>query len=182
MPIEHVIFDAFGTIVKRKKPFSLLRLRAHVPAQFDWDRAMLQSFDWSRAAEGTEYAKELQEDLDGVQMFDDMPQAFEQLKTAGVSWSVMSNLASCYGPPLQKALSPFDPGQWFLSYENGMKKPNPDYYRYALKALGFTKYPEKVVFIGDHARHDVLGPALEGMNALRVRRENLSMAQLLNNI
>ena len=36
-----------------------------------------------------------------------------------------------------------------------------------------------VLFVGDHAKHDVQGPALVGMNALRVRRHVVGMRDML---
>lgn len=50
-----------------------------------------------------------------------------------------------------------------FSVEHRVRKPNPEIYRIALRELGVE--PERVVFVGDRVREDVLGPKSLGMRA-----------------
>lgn len=178
MSIAHVIFDGFGTLVERQRPMSFYahaRRRTDVP--IDWQCAMTATFAWEEWARSIGRHDELLMDLENVVLFKDIPTTIRMLVNAGVGVSVMSNLASCYGLPLQKALASFEVQHWFLSYRDGMKKPDSRYYQHALDTLGLQG--RHVLFVGDHAKHDVMGPALSGLNALRVRREIVSMNRML---
>lgn len=178
MAIAHIIFDGFGTLVERQRPMSF---HAHVkrtsPIRIDWNRAMTDEFAWTQWATSLNREQELMDDLENIAVYKDIPQTLAMLSRAGVGCSVMSNLASCYGAPLQKALAPFGVQNWFLSYRDGMKKPDPRYYAHALATLGLSG--KNVIFVGDHAKHDVLGPALSGLNAMRIRRDHLNMHDML---
>jgi len=50
-----------------------------------------------------------------------------------------------------------------FSVEQGVRKPNPEIYRTALRALGVA--PGEVVFVGDRVREDVRGPQALGMRS-----------------
>ena len=50
-----------------------------------------------------------------------------------------------------------------FSVEQGVRKPNPEIYRTALRALGVA--PGDVVFVGDRVREDVRGPQALGMRS-----------------
>ena len=178
MNIKHVIFDGFGTLVERQKPMSFSTyMKCASSVQIDWARAMTAPFSWIDWAQSIGHSAQFDDDLGSIILYQDIPVTLHSLTKAGVEFSVMSNLASCYGPPLQKALSIFPVKNWFLSYADGMKKPDALYYQHALKTLGLPG--RHVLFVGDHAKHDVLGPSLVGMNALRVRRDALSMNRML---
>lgn len=176
--LKHVIFDGFGTLVRRKCPMSFYQFTGEASAvPIDWARAMTVSQDWVAWANSIGRGAELVEDLNTISLYDDIPRTLRMLDYTGIRFSVMSNLASCYGPALQKALAPFDVDRWFLSYADGMKKPDPRYYAHALDCLGLRA--DEVLFVGDHAKHDVMGPALAGLNAMRVRREHIGMHTML---
>ena len=51
-----------------------------------------------------------------------------------------------------------------FSVEHRVRKPNPEIYRVALRALGIE--PTEVVFVGDRVREDVRGPQALGMRAV----------------
>ena len=138
---------------------------------------MTASFLWDDWAKSIGRFSQFEDDLTNIAVYSDITPTLHALTRSGIGFSVMSNLASCYGPPLQKALSNFSVENWFLSYADGMKKPDALYYQHALLTLGLP--PENVLFVGDHAKHDVMGPSLAGMNALRVRRELVSMDRML---
>ena len=178
MVSTHVIFDGFGTLVERQRPMSFyahMKCTSSVPIQ--WEQAMTTTFAWNHWAQGLGLEQELLDDLESIALYNDIPKTLAMLSSAGVGFSIMSNLASCYGAPLQKALVPFCVQHWFLSYRDGMKKPDPRYYAYALATLGLVG--KNVIFVGDHAKHDVLGPALSGFNAMRIRRDHMSMYEML---
>lgn len=178
MAIEHVIFDGFGTLVERLRPMSFYaHMKCTSSVHIEWERAMTAPFDWSAWADSIGRQSELDEDLHGIVLYSDIARTLGMLGKRGIGFSVMSNLASCYGAPLRQALRPFPVQHWFLSYADGMKKPDPAYYAHALSTLGLKG--KNVLFVGDHAKHDVMGPSLSGLNALRVRRQALSMHAML---
>lgn len=179
MVSTHIIFDGFGTLVERRRPMSFYaHMKCTSPVPIHWERAMTASFAWDDWAKSVGCEQELVDDLESIVVYNDIPRTFSMLSHAGVGFSIMSNLASCYGAPLQKALAPFCVQNWFLSYRDGMKKPDPRYYAYALATLGLAG--KNVIFVGDHAKHDVLGPALAGFNAMRIRRDHMSMYEMLS--
>lgn len=176
--LKHVIFDGFGTLVHRKCPMSFAQFATEpTEVAIDWKRAMTAPSDWLGWAASIGQDQALAADLSSIVLYKDIPRTLRMLDYAGIRFSVMSNLASCYGAPLQQALAPFDVHRWFLSYADGMKKPDPRYYEHALGCLDLSA--GEVMFVGDHAKHDVLGPALVGLNAMRVRREHISMDAML---
>lgn len=178
MSIEHVIFDGFGTLVERQRPMSFYaHMQRPSKVSIDWGRAMTAPFAWEDWAASIGYQQALGDDLQSIVVYPDIAPTMRMLVDAGIGVSVMSNLASCYGPALQKAMAPFDIQHWFLSYADGMKKPDPLYYGHALNILGLPA--NRVLFVGDHAKHDVMGPARSGFNALRVRRSVLNMQDML---
>ena len=178
MSIEHVIFDGFGTLVERRRPMSFYaHMQTPTSHAIAWERAMTAAFDWRAWAQELAKEKQLDADLNSIVLYSDIAQTLRMLDYAGIGYSVMSNLASCYGPPLQAQLKPWRVQNWFLSYADGMKKPDPAYYAHALSTLGLKG--KNVLFVGDHAKHDVMGPSLSGLNALRVRRQALSMHAML---
>lgn len=178
MAIKHVIFDGFGTLVERQKPMSFYaHMKCASPLLIDWEHAMTAPFAWHEWALSIEQQAKLDDDLENIVLYNDIAATLGMLDSAGIGYSVMSNLASCYGKPLQDALAGFPVQNWFLSYSDGMKKPDPRYYEHALNILGLPG--KQVLFVGDHAKHDVLGPSLSGLNALRVQRHLLSMHDML---
>ena len=178
MSIEHVIFDGFGTLVERRRPMSFYaHMQTPTSQAIAWNCAMTAAFDWRAWAQELGKEEQLDADLNSIVLYSDIAQTLRMLDYAGIGYSVMSNLASCYGPPLQAQLKPWRVQNWFLSYADGMKKPDSCYYQHALKVLDLPA--RHVLFVGDHAKHDVQGPALVGMNALRVRRHVVGMRDML---
>lgn len=51
-----------------------------------------------------------------------------------------------------------------FSVEHGVRKPNPEIYRIALRTLSVE--PGEVVFVGDRVREDVRGPQSLGMRSV----------------
>jgi len=51
-----------------------------------------------------------------------------------------------------------------VSEEVGIKKPNPDLFRMALKRLGLE--PEECLYVGDHPVNDIEGAAAVGMETI----------------
>jgi HAD superfamily hydrolase (TIGR01549 family) len=178
MAIAHVIFDGFGTLVERQRPMAFyahMKCKTLVP--IEWAQAMTTPLPWTDWANSIGKQQELMDDLDSIVPYSDVTDTLRMLDSAGIGFSVMSNLASCYGDPLQRALSLFRVQHWFFSYADGMKKPDPRYYAHALNTLNLSG--AHVLFVGDHAKHDVMGPSLAGLNALRVRRSIISMSDML---
>ena len=125
MPIAHVIFDAFGTLVRRPNPFSF----RHHPLPSP-ETAMTEVRDWHAWTDQHGVQEDLQRDLDSIVAYDDVLPTLEALRQHNIGWSIMSNLASCYGDPLRRALAvteTYPPKYWFLSYQDGLRKPDAVY-------------------------------------------------------
>ena len=171
MSIAHVIFDAFGTLVRRPNPFSF----RHHPLPSP-ETAMTEVRDWHAWTDQHGVQEDLQRDLDSIVAYDDVLPALEALRQHNIGWSIMSNLASCYGDPLRRALAvteTYPPKYWFLSYQDGLRKPDAVYYNSAVLTIGL--HPEALLFIGDTRRDDVEGPASVGMNAVLLDRNRTTL-------
>lgn len=175
MPISHVIFDAFGTLVRRPNPLSFRQYP--IP---NATMAMREVRDWYAWAEQCDARDGLIKDIGSIESFPDTAPTLDALQSHRISWSVMSNLASCYGEPLEQTLRrthSYTPKHWFLSYKDGLQKPAPRYYNHAVRTIGL--HPESILFVGDHLRHDVEGPMSVGMNAVHANRASASLLDIV---
>lgn len=178
MSIKHIIFDGFGTLVYRKEPMNFRAMaNTHSDVLIQWDEAMLRAFDWMAWSESVGLKDTLLQDLNTVEVYGDIDSTVDMLRARGIEFSVMSNLASCFGEPLQKALERFSVAHWFLSYKDEMKKPDPNYYAYALECIGGS--PQDILFVGDHGMHDVAAPIAAGMRGIQIQRKEKDMRVLL---
>ena len=108
-----------------------------------------------------EFRRELDEELAGLQLSDEVPTVIIKVRAAGLQLAVCSNLAFEYGGAARQLLPDFD--AHILSFEVGAAKPDHRIYAATCRMLHCA--PREVVFIGDSKRCDVHGPQGFGMQA-----------------
>lgn len=190
MKISGVIFDAFGTLIdikKRTNPFLQLlkhgRRQGRKPRADDTQIIMTRDVDLTEAALslGIEIGdvdlqrieRLLQEELDSMTLFPEAQQAIDMLRQAGIRIAVCSNLASGYGPSVQRLLPDLD--AYGFSYQIGAIKPDPTIYLKTCEMLGVEPAGElganrRVLMIGDSPQCDRDGPRANGINGFLLNR------------
>ncbi len=88
-----------------------------------------------------------------------------QLKKQGYKVAIMSN-STCFDARYmeQRTHLTRHVDYKFFSFDHGMIKPNPAFYRKVLKATGYR--PEEALMIGDNRTDDFSAPKKTGMNAI----------------
>lgn len=166
-----IVFDVFGTLIRfgggRLNPYRWLLegrhqsrserlpfLSRNVPAEvFAKELGLLHVMP--------EFRRDLEEELAGLRLFDEVEEVLARLRIAGHRLAVCSNLAYEYGPAVRRLLPNVE--AYIFSYEVGATKPDPAIYAAVCESLGYA--PGDVVFIGDSKRSDLHGPSAFGMQA-----------------
>lgn len=108
--------------------------------------------------------------------FDDVPEALDGLRRAGVAVRVGSNFDGRLRGVLRGLPSLGDLAETaIVSSAVGFRKPHPAFYRAACESLGLP--PSQILFVGDDPANDVDGPRSSGLKSLlldRPRRHALS--------
>jgi len=176
--ISAVCFDAFGTLIKYGgHPINPYR---HL-TQSEHNRAAERRQFLTRNAGLADIASELglshmlpiiqaelNEELSGLQLFPEVQQTLDKLRTHGKRMAVCSNLAAAYGPVVRQLLPLLD--AHILSFEVGAAKPEPAIYSKVCDQLSCQ--PNEVLFIGDSKRCDLEGPIAFGMEARWLDRKS----------
>lgn len=186
--VKGVIFDAFGTVVRigdKKRPYRLLLDAAarmgRTPRKEDVPALMSMNFGLAAAAawmgvqlplqEITEIEQALFEELATVTPFAEVSPTLAQLRTAGFTIGLCSNLAEPYAAPIHCVLpEAFDAYVW--SFEVGSVKPEDAIYSVACFMTGCA--PHELLFVGDTYAADVEGPRRFGMQAIHLARDGKS--------
>ena len=172
--IKAVVFDVFGTLIgqtsTRLHPYQLLGVRQHGLAASPLMTRDVAGAVWlgelGRGHLVPEFERRLKNDLDTLALFDDVPEAFARVRSAGLGLAVCSNLAQAYGAKVRETFPDVD--AHILSFEVGAAKPEPAIYDAVCNALSVL--PGEVLFIGDSQRCDVLGPRAHGMQSFWLDR------------
>ena len=189
--IKAVVFDVFGTLVeirdKRRTYAQLLGFlerSGRTADRSDGARIMSTQADLAGSARALgvaltpdDLAKlevDLAAELASIECFPDTIPAIESLKVAGLQVGLCSNLATPYGPPVQRLLPPMDAYAW--SYVAGAVKPDPRIYGHVCEALCVS--PREVLMIGDTLCADYVGPRAFGMHACHLARSGEGSAKL----
>lgn len=192
MKIAAVIFDAFGTLARIKRPThpygQLLREGKRQGRKFrpdDMQTLMTHKLSISQAAAwfGIQVSPDrldlleqaLEAELASIEPFPDALEAIAMLRAAGTRTAICSNLAMPYGPAIHQVFSNLD-GYGF-SYRVGAMKPSPIIYRHTCDLLGVRPGDDfgshgRVVMIGDSPRCDRDGPRQCGISGFLLRREH----------
>lgn len=183
--INAVCFDVFGTLIhftgRRVNPYR------HLINATDEKLPLLtlnEKIEFFAEQLGLGYLvpvmrRELENEVSGLQLFNDVEDVIKQLRARNKKIAVCSNLAAEYGDAVKAMLPGMD--AYVFSYEVGEVKPAPAIYQSVCSSLG-TK-PGKTLFIGDSKRCDFTGPAKFGMRSIWLRRDQgqyLAIALLTN--
>ncbi len=108
-----------------------------------------------------------------VTPYPDARPTLSRLKAAGLKICVVSN--SCFPGNVHRAeLARFDLFKYIdafvFSSGVGVRKPHRDIYLKALRRLALE--PDEVLFVGDRQHEDVLGPQMNGISAVLIRRNH----------
>ena len=182
--IKAIIFDLFGTLVEiseSSQPFRELTRKLNLDTERAFYLAMTTEnrtlYDYVKQldAEPPDGIETLQAKLDqkvqSVRLFDDTLSALRELKSSGLNFALISNLASPYKPSFfELGLDQFF-DEVVFSCDCGYAKPQEEIYRLALQQLDLS--PEQTVMVGDSYECDVVGPEAIGIKALHLVRNGL---------
>lgn len=182
-----IVFDAFGTLIR----FGPDRLNPYRHFVHPADRTPLSRQPFlTRAVPIERFAQEqgrhdlipviqaeLQQEINGLALFDDVEESLSRLKSDGIKIAVCSNLAADYGDSVRRLLPEMD--AYVFSFEVGAVKPDPAIFQAVCDALSCK--PPDVLFVGDSRRCDVEGPRRFGMNARWLnRKEGATLVSVLD--
>ncbi|UUA73775.1 MULTISPECIES: HAD family hydrolase [unclassified Cellvibrio] len=179
-----IVFDLYGTLVQfgiKHHPFRKILLWAREqgrsPKPDDARKLMTVDKDCGEllATLGifppanmlTQLHQEIQEELAGLTLFDDVLPTLDFLTSRGVPLAICSNLAKPYGAVIDQLLPQFNFTR-HLSYEIGAIKPDIEMYESILTDTGLI--PEQILFIGDTSLADYEGPTKFGFRAKHLVR------------
>lgn len=166
-----IVFDAFGTLVQPRRGANAYdRLSAAAGGRRMPFLTRNVGADTFAEELGVGYlwpliARELAAELSQLSLYEDVPPVLGRLRTRH-KIAVCSNLAQPFGAPVRALLPGLD--AYLLSFELGVKKPDPAIYQAACAALRCQ--PRDVLWIGDSRRADYEGPQACGMQARLIDR------------
>lgn len=175
--VKAVIFDVFGTLLRSVRPNGpYVKLSRQIPSvNFLVKRHEMMTTDrpfedylseLPAGTDGWDLLDDLQAELDAITPFEDVAAYIDVLKWRGYRVAVCSNLAQAYGDKVRELLP--DVERHFLSYEIGLIKPDPRIYAHVAAELGLEA--SECLFAGDSEKSDVRGPAIAGMNSMKIDR------------
>lgn len=95
---------------------------------------------------------ELDFEAENHPFYPDVPGTFRRLKEAGVAIAVVSNIHFDFRPEFAASGLSDCVGEFVLSFEHGIQKPDPRMFELALDGLGVA--PENALMVGDWASTD----------------------------
>ncbi|MCQ3018890.1 HAD family hydrolase [Pseudomonas tremae] len=190
--IAAVVLDAFGTIVRIKRPTNPYRQliregrrQGVVLGSESIGLVMTTNLPFEEMASfiGIELTLQqrgkmnqaLERELASIQAYSDAVEAVSRLRDAGLKLGICSNLAAPYGPVVRGLFPNLD--GYAFSFELGVVKPEPSIYRSICSQMDvepghvFGGERGRVVMIGDSKRCDQDGPRLVGMMGLHLDRK-----------
>ncbi len=178
-PVRAVLFDAYGTlchIADQRRPYQQLAKRVANRVLFT-KAVMTQPLSLRQAAHRavasvgesvlSQLEADLQQEIESVQLFPEVEEVLETLKSRGYRLGVIANLAQPYAEPL-KALLPFGLDLYAWSFERGQPKPHPALYRWACN--GLATQAAQTLMVGATRVLDYRGAKANGLQACWLRR------------
>ena len=130
--------------------------------------------------------REIQEELDNLELYDDVQPAVDGLLNAGIPLAICSNLSRPYGASIERLL-PQVGLMRCLSYQVGAIKPEREIYDWIVRESGMPA--QQTLFIGDTRLMDYDGPIKYGFRALHLVRNQptgggtiASLEEILNRV
>lgn len=194
--ISYVIFDVFGTLIEfraKHHPFrQLLKWARENGRQVrPTDARTIMTINGNvksiSAGLGVQPSAEfvshlevqIQDEISGLNLFDDAAFVLDNLIQQGVRVGICSNLAQPYGAAIDRLLSGFEIER-FLSYELAYVKPESEIYDAICDR--FKCAPRQCLFVGDTFDADYLGPKEYGMHALHLVRNGKSVKNQIKSL
>lgn len=185
--IEGIVFDAYGTLLHLSRRL----VHKEIPrllgiTRQDWmpllrDHLLTRAFsdslhmaDFIRRSAAPDCpsaatslcAEVIDRETRSVKLDEDALPVLKFLKRKGLRLGLASNLASPYKEPLTRLGLDEHFDVLFLSCDEGVKKPESDFYLRLCDAMSLP--PQRILFVGDSLRNDVLVPRAMGMQAIRI--------------
>lgn len=196
MMVEAIAFDADGTLypdyrmylrsipfflrhARLVRSFSRVRRRIRTIRPIEDFRALQAELLAKELGIGTDLAGELidrhiygtwQGLLNGIAAFPHLRELLAELRSEGYRLAVLSDL-----PVEQKLVHLGLDGLWdcaFSCEETGYLKPNPEPFLVLAERLGLP--PERILYVGNNYRYDVIGATEVGMKSAHLSRRRRS--------
>lgn len=179
-----IVFDLFGTLVKsnlRHSPYRRLVKfgQTHGRPMRSTDARVIMSLNYGIREMASylninahsdllyELERQIAEEISSLELFEDVPETLEYIKSLGIPIAICSNLAQPYGKAIERLLEGVK-FQKFLSYELGCIKPDMYMYKNIADATHVSK--EHTLFVGDNYICDYSGPLKFGFQARHLVR------------
>lgn len=183
-----IVFDLYGTLIRfdvMHHPFRKILLWAREqgrkPQPDDARKIMTVDKQCDEVLAGlgifppadmlAQLHREIQEELEGLTLFDDVLPTLDALANQGIPLAICSNLAKPYGVVIDRLLPQFNFTR-HLSYEVGAVKPDREIYESIIKGAGLAS--GQILFIGDTWLADYEGPTEFGFQAKHLVRSQPS--------
>lgn len=176
---EAVVFDAFGTLVRRLVPSDAYRRlwdlrdkrREGLDVQLPMRRPLALrdvAEAWGAPLEGLRPLElSLKQDTLAVLPYEEAWGVVDHIRRSGRKVVLCSNLALPYAEPLMRQFRGMV-HTWMWSFDTGAIKPEPAMFEAVMEATGLP--PAAHVMVGDRWQEDVLGPRTMGWQAVQVIR------------
>lgn len=190
--VSTLLFDAFGTLCEIKD-----KRNPYKPILKAWPSGVADAYQalMTRDVPPTALAYEvgcspetilrmeeaIRSETESMRLYPEVLAVLEAIKSRGLKWGIVSNLATPYAEPLLHLL-PSDPDVCAWSFSVGYRKPEESIYEYACKALGVA--PSSVLMVGDSLGNDYTTPKRLGMKAAFLKRsgKNEDMADCVEDL
>lgn len=181
--IRAVIFDCFGTLMEITAPhkpykylYNELKKLSIIPENYaTW--VMSKSLTLEDIEKElniqiplpikSEFNKKVYLEIQSIRNFQETNIVLKKLAEKKIKTALCSNLALPYGLPAKTHTYPLN--HYFLSYELGWLKPNPELFQHCQTILKEEK--ENIIFVGDNEKDDYLGSQNFGFNSYWLKRE-----------
>lgn len=181
--VKAVIFDCFGTLMQITNPhkpykylYNELKKLTSLPEDYaHWVMSKSLTLEEMEKelsiviplAIKSEFNKKIYLEVQSIRNFQETNLVLKKLTEKKIKTALCSNLALPYGLPAKTHTYPLN--YYFLSYELGWLKPNPNLFQYCQNHLQEEK--ENIVFVGDNEKDDYLGAKNFGFNAYWLKRD-----------
>lgn len=156
--IRAVLFDAFETTIRKPVYHNIWKIIRELSTSSAYPDPLIDYVDLRSYAEllSVPYQQEwdtmLREEIEAITVYEGVIPLLRDIKQAGVTVIIASNLASPYGPPVMRELGDLV-SHYHLSYEQGKKKPDPSFLIDACREVFVN--PQECLFLGNSRRDDL---------------------------
>lgn len=177
--VQAVVFDAFGTLVRRVAPSDAYRqlwaLRDSAREGLDQALPMRKALGWMELAEAwgvpldraRALATDIKRDTLTILPYDEAWRVVDHVRRSRRKVILCSNLALPYAEPVMRHFRGMV-HKWVWSFETGALKPESAMFQAVMEASGLPA--EAHMMVGDRWREDVEGPQAMGWQAVQVVR------------